>query len=532
MMGAPRIVGPNGQPVSTERIRLEKQQRFNPLRNLTPDRVVSYLEAFSRGEIARAAWLMEWLELHDDTISTVAPKAKAAVSRYGYDVEIKPEVRANQKKLAEDQKGRCEEFFQNLVAEDAMEPEETGGMRLFVQQVMDAYGKRYGAHHIVWKPSRNGLSARLIKIPTWMFETTTGKMRFLESVYSLTGVDLETMGGRSAWFTAKGRGVMLASVIARMFKQIPLQDWLTYCDRHGMPAFLGETSAKKGDAGWMEMAQAIASIGSEYGAVVNSGDKIHVLDLKGGGDMPYEKLIDRMDRAIVMLWRGGDLSTISRSNAVGSNPQQEDADELDADNAAWVGETIDRQLTQRVVEYYYGLDTPCLVTIKLRTKTRQNVSEDIARAKAAKDLGIRLSKPWLISTLGVQEADADELAVGETSLPVAPGTPPAPATTTALNTATDTRTLLESSLAAALGVRPNVLAPIRPLLTDLASRVQDTGISDADFLQLVEDAAESFPELIDSAAVVDLAEQLRAGMGTAAVQGARDAIRDAKAKPN
>jgi phage gp29-like protein len=522
------ILGPNGRPVSAERVRQEKQQMYNPLENLTPDVVVGYLRAFARGEISRAAWLMEWLELHDDTISTVAPKAKAAVSRYGYDVEIKPEVRSAQKKLAEDQKGRCEEFFQNLEAEDAMELEESGGMRLFVQQVMDAYGKRFGAHHIVWKPSRNGLSAKLIKIPTWMFEVTTGRLRFLESAYALTGVDLETMGGRSAWFTAKGRGVMLASIIARMFKQIPLQDWLTYCDRHGMPAFLGKTSAKKGDPGWMEMADAVASIGSEFGAVVNTGDVIDVLNLTGGGDIPYEKLIDRMDRAIVMLWRGGDLSTISRSNGVGSNPQQEDADELDADNSAWVGETIDRQLTKRVVEYYYGLDAPCLVTIKLRTKTRQNVNEDIARAKAAKDMGIRLSKSWLISLLGVQEADTDELAVGETSLPTPPTTTPPPATTTVLNTATDARALLETSLAAALGVRPNVLAPIRPLITDLASRVQDDGISDADFLQLVEDAAETFPELIDSTAIGDLAEQLRAGMGTAAVQGARDAIRDAK----
>jgi phage gp29-like protein len=530
MRAGPRILGPNGQPVSAERVRQEKQQRFNPLRNLTPDVVVSHLEAFSRGEIARAAWLMEWLELHDDTISTVAPKAKAAVSRYGYDIQIKDEVPENQRKLAEDQKGRVEMFYQNLIAEDAMELEEVGGMGLFIQQVMDAYGKRYGAHHVIWNPSRNGLSARMVKVPTWMFEVTTGRMRFLETSHSLTGVDLETMGGRSAWFTARGRGVMLASIIARMFKQIPLQDWLTYCDRHGMPAFLGKTNAKKGDPGWLEMADAVASIGSEFGAVVNTGDVIDVLNLTGGGDIPYEKLIDRMDRAIVMLWRGGDLSTMSRSQAVGATAQQEESDDLDADNARWVGETIDRQLTRQVLDYYYGTGTPVLVELKLRTKTRQNVREELEKVKVAKDLGLRISKSWFISSFGIQEADADEAALGDISTPAGPTPPAAPVT--AINSATDARALLESSLAAALGVRPSVLAPIRPLLTDLASRVQDDGITDADFLQLVEDAAESFPELIDSAAVGDLAKALQAGMGTAAVQGARDAIRDAKTKQN
>ncbi len=524
MRAAPGILGPDGHPVSAERVKMEKESRFNPLRNLTPDVVVNLLEAYSRGEISRLAVLMEWLEKHDDTISTVAPKAKAAVSRYGYDIQIKPEVPNGQKGLAEDQKGRAEAFYQNLVAEDAIEKEEIGGMRLFVQQVMDGYGKGYSGHHTVWDPSRAGLSARMIKVPTSMFEVTTGRMRFLESISATRGVDLELLGGRSAWFTAKGRGVMLASVIARMFKQIPLQDWLTYCDRHGMPAFLGKTSAQKNSPGWNDMVTAVGSIGSEYGAVINTGDIIDVLTLTGSGDLPYEKLIDRMERAIIMLWRGGDLSTISRSNGVGSNPQQEDADELDADNAMWVGETIDRQLTKRVIEYYYGVGTPVLVTIKIRTKTRQNVAEELATVKEAKAMGIRISKTWFLNKFDVQEADGDELAIGENVLP---GQAPAAPAVTTINSGGDYRALLENSLAKALGVRPQVLAPIRPLMEHLAGRSQDGDITDADFLQLIEDAADSFPELIGTGAVATLAKELEAAMGTAALQGTRDAIKTA-----
>jgi len=86
------ILGPDGRPVSAERVRLEKQTRFNPLRGWTPDVLVRQLEAYSRGEIAALAWVMEWLEKHDDVISTVAPKAKAAVSRWGYDILPKDEI--------------------------------------------------------------------------------------------------------------------------------------------------------------------------------------------------------------------------------------------------------------------------------------------------------------------------------------------------------------------------------------------------------------------------------------------------------
>lgn len=413
MTGHPAILGPDGRVVNAERVKLEKQTRFNPLRGWTPDVLVRQLEAYSRGEIAALAWVMEWLEKHDDIIATVAPKAKAAVSRWGYDVLPKDEIAPEMKGQAEDQQGVLQEFYQSLRTSDAVELEEAGGMRLLVQQVMDAYGKGYAAHHIIWKPSRAGISAELVKVPTWFFEVTTGRMKFLPSHSAQRGVDLDEMGGRNAWMLSKGRGVMLAGTLARMFKQIPLQDWLTYCDRHGMPAFIGKTSAAKGTTGWQDMVSAVASVGSEFGAVVNTGDVIDVLNLTGQGEVPYVKLIDRMDRAQVMLWRGGDLSTMSRENGTGSNPQQEDSDELDADNAAWVSETINRNLTAKVIAWKFGRNAPVLCELKLRTKTRDDLTRDITIVKEAKGMGVRISKSWFTGKFGIVEADAEEAALGE-----------------------------------------------------------------------------------------------------------------------
>jgi len=432
MIPNPVILGPNGSPVSTERVRLEKAARFNPLRGWTPDVLVSQLEAYSRGEISRLAWVMEWLEKHDDTIATVAPKAKAAVSRWGYDVLIKDEVAPEWKQAAQDQQGTLQEFYQSLETGDALELEEAGGMRLLVQQVMDGYGKGYAAHHIIWIPGPQRLRAQLVKVPTWFFEVTEGRMKFLPTYSAIRGVELDTLGGRDAWMLSKGRGVMLAGVLARMFKQIPLQDWLTYCDRHGMPAFLGKTSSAKGSAGWNDMATAVGSIGSEFGAVVNTGDVIDVVNLATQGEPPYVKLIDRMDRAQVMLWRGGDLNTLSRENGTGSNRQEEETDALDADNAAWVSETINRGLTKRVIAWAFG-NAPVLCELKLRTKTRLDLAQDLATVTAAKGMGVRISKSWFLNKFGVVEADPTEKALGE-SLDPPTGPMPDPAVT-ALNTA-------------------------------------------------------------------------------------------------
>lgn len=492
MSGVAGILGPDGRPVSADRVRMEKQTRFNPLRNWTPDVLVRQLEAYARGEIAALAWVMEWLEKHDDTISTVAPKAKAAVSRHGYDILLKAEIRPELKQMAEDQQGFLDEFYQNLTTTDAVEAEEQGGMRLLVFQIMDAYGKGYSAHHTIWKPGVNGLSAELVKVPTWFFEVTTGRMKYLPSHAAQRGVDLDGLGGRSAWMTAKGRGVMLAGVLARMFKQLPLQDWLTYCDRHGMPAFIGKTTAAKGSKEWLEMSNAVAAIGSEYGAVVNVGDVIDVLDLKGQGELPYEKLVDRMDRAQVMLWRGGDLSTISRSDGVGSNPQQEEADDLDADNAAWVGETINRHLTNRALAWKFGTAAPVLVELKLRTKSRDNLEKDLKIVTTSKDMGVRISKTWFTGKFGVVEATDDEAALGEVQ---------APQTTGALNSTPGFREWVNSVRKSETG----------DLFDALAEAAQDTGMSDAAFLQLAEQTISQLKEL-DPTASQELAARLEEEM--------------------
>jgi phage gp29-like protein len=485
----------DGRPVSSERVKIEKQSRFNPLRGWTPDVLVRQLEAYARGEIAALAWVMEWLEKHDDVIATVAPKAKAAVSRWGYDILPMGEIAPELKGMAEDQQGFCQGFFQSLQTSDAVELEEAGGVRLLVQQGMDGYGKGLAAHHIIWKPSRTDLKAELVKVPTWFFEVTTGRMRFLPSTYAPRGVDLDSaeMGGRHAWMIWKGRGVMLAGVLARMFKQIPLQDWLTYCDRHGMPAFLGKTNAQKGTTGWNQMTDAVRGMGAEFGAVVNTGDAIEVMSLAGQGEVPYVKLIDRMDRAQVMLWRGGDLSTMSRQDATGSNPQQEDSDELDADNAAWVSETINRHLTARVVAWKFGRNAPVLCEMKLRTKTRDNLAADMKIIESAKSLGTRLSVPWFVGKFGLVEADAKEKALGEVVTP--------PASTSALNSARSFREWVAA-------VRTPETGNVFDALADAS---QDSGMDDAAFLQLAEETVSQLRDL-DPEAADELAKAMQAAM--------------------
>lgn len=520
------ILGPNGQPVvSAERVKTEKQSRFNPTVNWTPDVLVRQLTSYARGEIRDLMWVMEWLEQTDDTIAQVAPKAKSAVSRHGFDIQVREGVDDDQRELAEKQREVLQAFYDNIDARHAIDKDVRGNFRLLVQQVMDAYGKGLAAHHVIWSATPDGLRARLVQVPAWFWETTEGTARFLPSTWAIRGVDREAMGGPSAWMISRGRGVMLACTIARMFKQIPLQDWLTYCDRHGMPAFLGKTGSAQGSSGWNQLYDAVTNIGSEFGAVVNTGDEISVLNLTSQGELPYEKLIERMDRAMVSLWRGGDLSTMSRESGVGSNPQQEETDELDADNAVWVAETIDGHLSRPVLEWNFGEGVPQLAELVLRTRTRDNVEQDLKIVSHARESAVRVSKPWYLSKFGIVEADDDEEALGDASEnPESSGKNPEQGTgddeadgeeVSAVNTVS-----VRDLVAEVAGVSAEMLGPVADLIQELEGR---DDLSDDEWLDFAEEAALRMPEFFDQSAGEDLAAAMERGLAASMVQGVREA---------
>jgi phage gp29-like protein len=90
----------------------------------------------------------------------------------------------------------------------------------------------------------------------------------------------------------------------------------------------------------------------------------------------------------------------------------------------------------------------------------------------------------------------------------------------------DFEALSQATLAEALGVRAEVLAPI----SDLIGGLQGGGMDDATWLQFVTDAAEAIPELFDPADAEALAADLEAAMGTAVLIGVRSQIQESRTK--
>ena len=159
--------------ITAERVQMSIRTRFNPIPALTPRLLGAWLESFRLGFFRNIALAWDAIERRDYTLASVAAKRKKAVARNGWEI-----LTVNDSPAAQEQKRALEYFYNHLTCTTALEENETGGLGLLIRQMMDAVGKRYAVHEIIWQPGgRAGdgaanLTATFRFCPLWWFEGT------------------------------------------------------------------------------------------------------------------------------------------------------------------------------------------------------------------------------------------------------------------------------------------------------------------------------------------------------------------------
>lgn len=357
-------------------VQTQIQSRFNPLKNLTADQLTNYLDEFRTGNLRNLALVMDGIEERDDTLASVVPKAKAAVARHSWEILTVATKGAAQVAEALRQKQALETFYNNLRATSALDADELGSVSLLIRQMMDAKGKRYAVHNLVWERKPDGYGVTAHFAPLWFFENTTGRLRFIRQSFGYTGEDMEP----GAWLVTKGAGVMIACTVAWMYKHLPLRDWLIYCSRHGMPGIEGVTDAQPDSTEWNALVTAVEDAASNFKWVRNRSNEIKIIDFAAHTTLPYQPLVERMDRAMAALWRGADLSTMSAGEGEGSGAslQSGEADIIEADDCAWISDTLNLKLDRLLLDYTFGEDAPSLAYFKLLVPERKDTAGDLS----------------------------------------------------------------------------------------------------------------------------------------------------------
>jgi phage gp29-like protein len=363
---------PSQNVLSPDRVTLSIRQRFNPTKNITADALSSAHDEFDRGNLRNAAMMWEVIEDRDDLVKAVAGKRKKNIARNGFEVVTFPKKGTDGYEQALKQKAALEHFYDQILVTHAIDNNERGGFKLLVRQMMDAIGKKYAVHEIVWKPSPDGLTAELRHVPLWFFENTKGRLRFLTSPYATEGVELKD----GAWLVTTGDGVMKACAVAWMRKNLALSDWSDYSGNYGKPGIIASTTAARGAAQFTAMEEALSDFLETKSIVLNSAENVKVVDL-ASANPPFDGLVERMDRLISALWRGSDLSTISKSQGYGASVQQGETQILEEDDAELITETLQKNIDRRVIEYTFGPKVPILAGVTVQQTPRRGTQQDM-----------------------------------------------------------------------------------------------------------------------------------------------------------
>lgn len=512
--------------VAPERIARSIQSRFQPLTGLTPARLVAQLDAFNAGYLADAARTWDAMLRRDDRLPALAQKRYSAIARYGFDV-VPVDCDGDEAQEAE-AKAHAEviEFFLNhLTATNALDENERGGFQLLVRQMATAVGMRYAVHEIVWQPMPDGLTATFRHVPLWFFENRTGRLRFLQQDYGIEGIEMP----ENEWLVTVGAGLMEASSVAWMYKRLPLRDWLAYSEKFGFPGVLGETDAPLNSPEWKAMEAAVRAFANDFSAVVSKGSGIQLVETKGSGDLPFEPLIERMDKALAIMWRGGDLGTASGQGAdnTGASLQGEETDLLEQDDAAWLSEVLQTSVIRQVIEYHFGVGVRPLAYVQIRTRDRKDTRMDLDMFRELAGLGVPLAVDDVLERFGLSRPRPDQellRAGGGSKDPAQPGKD-----TLSTRGQGDEPSALANELASEMGVPAGWLAPIEKLMAEIEAKLAEGGLTEDEARAFLAETQRRLPELLGEMDEAALAGIFEGVLGSAVVAGVRDSLKQQNA---
>ena len=385
-----------GPALNRQTVAMEQLMKGNALWGANPDTLVTAVTAYHAGNIAQLAKIVDAYERQDDVAATGRMKRDASVARCEHTVLI--EEGHEDDPRAQLHRETLQRFWATVRCTSAFNRAERGGIRLLKKQMMSARTHGWSAHNILWHTDGGTLRAEFVQIPMWHFENLTGELRFREHVTDWYGVPLWDGG----WLVNSATPIGPAVALACCAKRMSLQDWMLFSERAATPGLLGKTAAAPGTDAWNNLCEMLNRWSRAWVGAVDKDTDITPVNLNTGTP-PMPQLVERMDRAIAALYRGADLSTISKGEGLGASLQGEESDMLEADQCAEISEALHEQVDRLVIRYECGDDEP-LAYIWIEPVSKPDVESNTKIDNHLAQFGIRLSKRDMLQRYGRAEA--------------------------------------------------------------------------------------------------------------------------------
>ena len=443
-----------------------KQSRGNPLLGFTPQQLTGWMTQWNKGQLRPFALYYRALEEGADlTISAVAPKRRAGVASRPWVIQTlddSAEAKLHQEALSY--------FYDNVTIKDAVDQNREGGVKMLLRNMAQAMFLRYDAHEIVWEPHGPDLTATLWHCPLEMLENRRGMMRFA-GPFGLMGQE-ECRPGE--WLIARSDLCLAQPLsLAAVFTSYTYKDWLNYNMGYSEPQPYATTTAGPGTKEFEHAADTMAKWGPGMRALFGAGVTVDSLSLGTDGAAIYEPMVDKMDRAKILLIMGSDLSTLSQANHAGASLQGNDKEILILDDLEAVSEAANIGIDRHVIAAVFGPGVKPRAKFALVAPVTKDVKGIVEKQKHLREMGVPQSIGQVAEELDHElPGDGEELIVPAVVVQgpakIGDGESVLPAATPAANEAVDN----PYGTPAALSLREPQLEDLQALRTHIAEALQ------------------------------------------------------------
>lgn len=411
-----RILGPDGEPISTADLQnpqtsqiaqLRNEFAEHPSRGLTPSKLASILDAAENNDIVAQCDLWEDMEEKDAHIASEMGKRRRALLTLDWDVVPPTSPYAAEKKTAEQIKELLGEIpnFEDVLYE-----------------ATDAIGKGYVCLEVEWHRLDNWwLPKSITHRPQRWFQLHRGyrqELRLRDN--SADGALLQPFG----WIvhTAKAKsGYLERSSLFRvlawpyLFKNYSVADLAEFLEIYGIPLRVGKYPPGASNAEKATLLKALVSLGHNAAGIMPTGMEIDFQDAASGDPDAFQLMIDWCEKSQSKAILGGTLTSQadgkSSTNALGNVHNEVRKDLRDSD-ARQLAATLSRDLVYPIA-VLNGLATNLRRAPKLRFATEE--PEDLQAFSQALprlvEIGVKIPRKWAQEKLGIPEPEGDNADV-------------------------------------------------------------------------------------------------------------------------
>jgi phage gp29-like protein len=349
-------MNPTGQShFNQARIEWAIRLKYSPMPSLDMEILARQLNEFRIGEFREIGKTWEVMMERDGELAVNSDKRKSDAAGLEWQIVSDGSIDGDKHAAA------LQYFYENLTATEALDQDVTGGVDELVYQVMSAVDNKYSTHEMLLRvdnPAAKEVTAEFRHTPLWFMESRRGYLGYLQHIFELYGQPCI----QGEWLTAVNTGWMRQLSMAYAMKMFPLRDWLLFCTRYGSGFLVGQTEGSPGDENWTQAEQALEQLANDGAVLVNNGIEFKFLEQSARNSLPFEPIVERIDRLYAKCYRGVDLATSSRQGksggqggpAVGASVQSEESGIFLLRDAKWTTGVMNERVDRPMIRYLFN----------------------------------------------------------------------------------------------------------------------------------------------------------------------------------